>query len=386
MRILHLFSNTKLTGPAEPVLNLCASLKSRGYDVMFACCTSSKAPATVLGAARQRGLEPITDFRLSKHLNIRNNLHDVRRLSGFLREVGMDIVHTHLDNDHLVGGGSSRRTGKNTLVIRSYYGGDGMRSTLRNHYLLRWLTDGLIVASESARASIVEKFDFPEERTWVVPGAVDTSRFSPSRISADLREKFGLKEDDFVLGVVARIQPHRRFDVLFEAMKKVSKAKPNAKLLILGRGTRMKQVAVEPVERMRLGDCVIFAGYQGGQDYVDTLASFDAMIYMMPGSDGTCRAVREAMAMGKPVIAARRGMLPEIVDHGVNGLVIDDTPDTMAEAIVYLAENRETLASLSEQAAKKAREKFRLDVQARSVGHIYEHVMKLGRLSRSKRS
>ena len=119
-----------------------------------------------------------------------------------------------------------------------------------------------------------------------------------------------------------------------------------------------------------------------GQDYVDTLACFDAMIFLMPGTDGTCRAVREAMAMGKPVIAARRGMLPEIVDDAVNGLVIDDTPDTLAEAIRYIACNREIVASMSAQAAKKAREKFQLDVQAQKVAGVYKEVLNLGRLAR----
>lgn len=384
MKILHLFSNVKLTGPAEPAINLCASLKRSGYEVDFACGSSSRSGSnSVEKTALDRGLEPIIRFRLNKHLNVKDNMHDLRKLPPFLRKSRVGIVHTHMDNDHLVGGRASRITDNKIVVIRSCYSGDGMKPTLRNRYLLRKLTDGLIVASESARREVIRNFDFPSDRIWVVPGAVDTNRFNESNVSLGLRPQFGLADDNFVLGVVARIQPYRRFDVILEAMKIISRTDLQVKLLIVGRGTRMRKVAVEPVERMRLGKQVTFAGYQTGQDYVDTLACFDAMIFLVPGTDGTCRAVREAMAMGKPVIAARRGMLPEIVDHAVNGLVIDDTPDTLAEAIRYISCNREVVASMSAQAAKKAQEKFRLDVQAREVSLRYKEVSDLGRIFRT---
>ena len=378
MKILHLFSNVKLTGPAEPSINLCASLKRAGYDVMFACCTSSKSTTrSVEETAAERGLEPITKFKLNKHLNFKDNAYDLRRLPEFLRKSGVDIVHAHLDNDHLVGGRSSRKTGGNIVVVRSCYSGEGLKPTMRNQYSISRLTDGLIVASESARTSIVGEYAFPEERIWVIPGAVDIDRFSVSNVSADFRKRFGLG-DDFVLGVVARIQPHRRFDVILKAMKMLSRNDPAVKLVIVGRGSRMHKVAVEPVKKMRLEDRVTFAGYQVGQDYIDTLACFDVMIYLMPGTDGTCRAVRETMAMGKPTIAARRGMLPEIVDHAVNGLVIEDTPDTLAEAIRHLMHNRDIVSSMSVQALKKARKSFQLNAQAAEVADVYRKVLKLG--------
>ncbi|MBI5117371.1 glycosyltransferase family 4 protein [Candidatus Poribacteria bacterium] len=382
MRILHLFSNTKLTGPAEPAINLCASLKKIGYRVMFACCTSSKTGSkSVLATAAERGLEPITRFRLNKHLNIKDNMYDLRRMPSFLKEARTTIVHAHMDNDHLVGGRSARKAGQKTVVVRSSYSGEGMKPSFRTRYLLRKLTDGLLVASESAKLSIIEQFNFPEERIWVVGGAVDTDRFNGADGSPSVRSRFGLCEEDFVFGVVARIQPHRRFNVILEAISRVSGRDPAVRLLIAGRGTHMREVAVEPVRRMRLENFVKFAGYQVGQDYVDTLACLDALIYLMPGTDGTCRAVREAMAMGKPIIAARRGMLPEIVDHGRNGLIIEDSPDALAEAIRYLVRNRDVARSMSAQSFKKASEKFRLDRQAREVARIYEEVLKMGRMT-----
>lgn len=375
MKILHLFSNRKLTGPAEPALNLCAELKRQGVDVLFACCSSgSGRMAAVRNRAEELGLDPITLFQLRKHFNLKDNLQDMRALPRFLRREKIDFVHAHLDNDHLLGAHAARKAKSGTVVLRSCYKGRGPRRTVRNRYIFGRYTDGVIVASEIARSAMYEKLRFPNDRVWLVGGAVDLERFDPAGVKKDMRPEFELEPDDFVVGIVARIQSHRRFDVLLEAMRIVSKRNPKVKLLIVGRGTKMQELTVEPVRRMRLKGSVKFAGYRVGPDYVDTLACMDAKIFLVPGTDGTCRAVREAMAMGKPIIAARRGMLPEIVDHGVNGIVIKDIPSALAEAMCHLADDRALVRSMSQEAFKKARNKYRLDYQARQVIDIYERL------------
>jgi glycosyltransferase involved in cell wall biosynthesis len=376
MKILHLFSNRKLTGPADPALYLCSELKRQGVDLLFACCSStSERMDAVRIRAEELGLKPVTSFKLQKHFDLKNTMRDMRTLPRFLQEHSVDLVHTHLDNDHLIGARATRNSGTGAVVLRSCYSGLGPRRTVRNRYIFGRYTDGVIVPSEIARAAMREKFRFPPERVWLVGGAVDTDKFDPEKVCRDMRPEFGLETDDFVVGIVARIQTHRRFDVLLDAMKIVSKRNPKIKLLIIGRGTKMEQLVIEPVKKMQLAKSVKCAGYQVGADYVDTLASIDAKVFLVPGTDGTCRAVREAMAMGKPVIAARRGMLPEIVDHGANGIVIEDTPAALGEAICHLAQDKALLRSMSEDALRKVRKEFSLDNQAREVMRIYEKLI-----------
>ena len=387
MKILHLFSNRKLTGPADPALGLCAELKRQGVDVRFACCSAgSGRMAAVKNRAEELGLEPITSFQLKKHFELKGNLQDLRTMPAFLSENRIDIVHAHLDNDHLIGAHAARKAKTGAVVLRSCYKGRGPRRTVRNRYIFGRYTDGVIVPSGIAERAMCEKFRFRSERVWLVGGAVDVERFDPAKVERNMRPEFGLESDNFVVGIIARIQTHRRFDVLLDAMKLVSKSDPRIKLLIVGRGTKMEQLTVEPVKRMRLTDCVKFAGYQMGSDYVDTLACIDAKVFLVPGTDGTCRAVREAMAMGKPIIAARRGMLPEIVDHGTNGIVIDDTPTALAEAILHLAQDKSRLRSMAENAFKKARMEYRPEAQAKEVIRIYEKLISDGSSARLKRS
>jgi glycosyltransferase involved in cell wall biosynthesis len=106
-----------------------------------------------------------------------------------------------------------------------------------------------------------------------------------------------------------------------------------------------------------------------------------AKLFMVPGSDGTCRAVREAMAMGKPVIATRRGILPEMVGDGVEGIIIDPDPKSLANALIRLAGSSDLVKTLGENALKKAHERFSLGRQAENVENLYEGILRASRIS-----
>jgi glycosyltransferase involved in cell wall biosynthesis len=99
----------------------------------------------------------------------------------------------------------------------------------------------------------------------------------------------------------------------------------------------------------------------------------------MAGSDGTARALREAMAMGKPVIVANRGMLPELVEDGISGLVVNDTVEGLARAVLRLLHHPEMREALGKAAYQKARQNFQLDRQAEAVESFYQEMIKLGK-------
>jgi glycosyltransferase involved in cell wall biosynthesis len=81
------------------------------------------------------------------------------------------------------------------------------------------------------------------------------------------------------------------------------------------------------------------------------------------------------MAMGTPVIAAKRGILPELIEDGTDGLVVEDTPENIAEAIMLLVDNPELCQKLSKNARAKALKLFNLEKQAAKVQKIYEEVL-----------
>ncbi len=371
MKVLHLFSNWKWTGPAEPALNLALLLKKRGHQISFLCGRTPEGEKESLeNTAKERGIIPDTRLSLKKHFALAPNLFDLKKLIHLIKWEDFDLIHTHLTNDHLLAGLAIKAGGKQIPLIRTCYDGDKIKVDWRNKLLYNRFSDGLIMVSEKGRDAILKNFALSPKKVWKIDAGIDIARFNPERADGDFRHQLGIGREDIVVGIVARIQRHRRFEVLLEAMKIAAKELPRIKLMIIGRGTYMHELAVEPAKAMGLADHIIFTGYRK-DDYVDTLSCMDIKVFLVPGSDGSCRAVKEAMAMGKPVIAANRGMLPEIVEDEKEGCVIEDTPSNLAEAILKLAGNKSLREKMGNAACEKAREIFSLEYQTDAVEKAY---------------
>jgi len=374
MKILHLYSNWKWTGPAELALNLAIHLFRKGYDLTFAC---GKPPQesddSLEKRARENGLPLANHFHLNKHFNVGHDAIDIVRLVSLIREKKYEIIHTHLCNDHFIAGIAARYISKKITLVRTVYDGTGLDNTMRNRVLLTYFTDGLIAVSKSSRKKMEEDLKFPSARIWKISPGVDCTRFNKKIDGTKARERFGIDLNDPLVGIVARVQPHRRFDVFLKAIDSVIKEVPSLKVLIIGRGTHIREVAEKPVEKMGLKNHVIFTGYQL-DEYAEVLAALDMKVFLVPGSDGSCRAVRESMAMGKPVIVARRGMLPEIVEDGVSGIVVEDTPENLAGAIVSLVRDVPMRKKMGEAAMRRMQNEFNLEAQSGMVEEVYKEL------------
>ncbi len=361
MRVLHLFGDWKWTGPAEPTLDLCIELRALGVDVALACRPAPPDATTNLPAkARERGFEPEHTFAFNKLLNLRDNFADIARLRERCTSGGIDIVHVHHTHDHIVASLGMRPPAK---LVRTNHRGTSLP------WLLRDRMDGYLTFTRED--DLLGRLTLPHRH--VAPG-MRLERYDPASAHEDMRAHFQIPPQAFVIGVVARMQRHRRFDILLAGIKLARERVPDLRVLIVGRGTHRDEVAMQPTKHLGLDGVVTFTGYLGPQ-YLATVGAFDALVFLVPGSDGTCRALREAMAMGRAAIGARRGMIPEIIDDGRTGILIDDTPETIAGAIERLARDRFLCAEMGARAREKALSSYDLRTQAQDVLDFYHELL-----------
>jgi glycosyltransferase involved in cell wall biosynthesis len=239
----------------------------------------------------------------------------------------------------------------------------------------RWLlgprgASGLVVLGARIAAAAQRDLGWPAERLAIVPGVVDVDFFAPRPASAAVRGELGLGGADRVVGLVARLQPHRRVDLLLDAFERARRNAPGLRLVIVGRGTRARQVLDEPVERRGLQGAVIRAGYRTA-DYRDVLSLFDALVFLVPGSDGSCRAALEAMALEIPVIASPRGILPDLVGDGETGRIVAEDPDALAAALVEVWRDPERWRALGKAARRRVVERHALPLAAERLERFY---------------
>jgi glycosyltransferase involved in cell wall biosynthesis len=385
MRILHVFGDWKWTGPAEPVLNLCRELESRGHQVLLAY---RRPPLEVSDSiekrVRERGVKATDRFRLNhvlkvhKAFSLRDNLSDFVQLPRFIEKEKFDIINVHQTHGHVIGGLAAKRSSHKAILIRTHHKREPLKPTWGSRLLIRRYTDGLMTFSEASRAAYIEDFSFPPERAAKISPALDLSLIDSGRPYRDMRVLFGIGKGDLVVGTVARFQRYRRTEVLLKAVKLLLKEVPNIKGLLVGRSSQMERSVIRPMNRLGLQEHVVLAGYRT-DDYFDTVASMDIFVFLMAGSDGTGRALREAMALGRPVVVAKRGMFAETVEDGVSGIVVEDTPEHLAGALARLIRDRDLRVEIGEAAGEKARRDFRLDRQAEEVEAFYQRMLRLGK-------
>ena len=367
MKILHLYSNHKWTGPADHALNLVAWLaQQNGLKPYLACGRRRGSENHLHQKALKRNLPLVEGFYLAKHFNWRIG-PDAIRLRSQMRKGRFDLIHSHQDNDTL----TAILAGCGPGLVTSVYAGEPWKLTGRQRMALS-RSARILTASSRVRDYLAGQF--PGKAVDHLSTPVDLDRFAPGPKQNRLLAEFNLTPHGPVAGIVARVQRHRRFDLLLQAIRIVASQVPEFKFLIIGRGTHIDELARRPVIDLGLEKSVVFTGYRT-DDFPEVLNLLDFKVFLMPGSDGACRAVREALACGKPVVASRRGILPEIIADGGTGRLIDENPESLARAMIDLIHHRPMLQHWAHNAREYALKELNPDKYVARVINCYRSLL-----------
>lgn len=356
-RILHLFANHKWTGPADPAIRAAARLRSLGLDVTFA-----QADFVHRGGDHRISeelwrwrLPVLAGLELRKHFHVPSLLRDVATLRTILRQERFGIVHCHQPADHLLATLACRRLARPPVVVRTHYEPAPPPRGWRERYAYH-RTAAVLAPTHVACDGIVRAFGLDPDRVlWQEPVTEPRAAAGP-----DLRARWGVDRHHLLVGITARIQPHRCFELLWATARVVVDAVPDARFVLLGRGNEAdtRTHVTQPIARLGLGGHVVLPGYQKGPDYDAALRSLDAFLFLVPGSDGTCRAVCDAMASGLPVVTTRRGILPELVAERrageVPGVACAEDPAALGAELVRLLQDRELRRRCGAAARRRA--------------------------------
>jgi glycosyltransferase involved in cell wall biosynthesis len=380
MKVLQLFSDWKWTGPAEPVLSLCEALKGEGVDVTIAY---RKTPIdfperTVEKEAKARGIKFFDGLRLNRYFSPRDWFFDFGAVKSYAEQNRVDIIHTNLSHDHFTALSSLAFSRKRPLIIRTDHKRDGTPYS----YFMGWAfrkTDGLVAYGKKILTSDMKTFGFPEERTCVIPPAIKVYE-GPVK---NMKGEFGIKAEEKVIGVIGRLKPDRGYDVILQAFKELREHVEGVKLLIVGRSSQIEKSIMQPISELGIEKDVILAGYRI-DDYFSVISIFDLFVMMRAGSDGSARALREVMAMGKAAIVSDSGMLPELVRNGHSGFVVKQDPRQLADGMERILVDEKQRKSFETNAKKIAVEKWNYAAQARKLKDFYERLLVLGKRSQQE--
>jgi glycosyltransferase involved in cell wall biosynthesis len=353
-RILHLASSERWTGVAEPAVSLARETQAAGHEVWFGCVPGRSFERQI----RARGLRFVDRFHLDRRLHPGRFFSDLAAIRRFVRENRIDIVHTHLLHDNWLSALSLARAVKPPLLVRTFHRWEPPRRDPFHRWLFGRRNDLTIVTSRSLLALFDGRIALRPDSARVVYGGVDSEKFNPEVSGRKIREEFGVADDAPVAGIVARMTHGRGHRWLLDGAPSVFREVADARILIVGRGPLKKPIRAEIAASAQLRGKVIMTGYRY-EDLPEAYAAVDATLFLGMGSEGTCRAILEAMAAGKPVIGLRDQAVPEIIDDGKTGLLVErDNAQALADAIVRLLTDRATREEMGRAARQAALTRF----------------------------
>jgi len=296
----------------------------------------------------------------------------LRALTRALRRFGPGLVHTHLYYGNVMGRIAARLAG-GAPVVTTLHNPDytfEARDTLL--FRARKLADRVTGARNAALVAVSRAVaeDFRRHLGWenirVVPNGVDLLSFAPRRDASAAGEwpSPGLR-----LLSVGRLHPQKGHRVLLDAIARARGAGGSLSLLVAGEGAEHPALEAQ-AGALGLRGCVRFAGRR---EVRPLLAAAD--VFVFPSLyEAAGIAMIEAMACALPVVASRAGGIPEVVEHGVSGiLVAPGDADELARALTALEGDPERRRRLAAAARTRA-EAFDVRATVRALEGIYEEV------------
>ena len=201
-----------------------------------------------------------------------------------------------------------------------------------------------------------------ECRTSIVYNGVNTDNFFPAAVGAG---------GDPVVLSIGNLIPTKGHDVLLRAFAEVHDSHPQARCKFIGTGPEQGRM-VKLAEELGIRHCVEFMGRQSRESVADALQGC-AVFALASSYEALGCVYLEAMATGKPVIACRGQGIGEVIENGVNGILVEaDNPSTMADALRSLLRDADLRSRMGMAARRTVVENFTLAHQAEHLARIYQ--------------
>lgn len=216
--------------------------------------------------------------------------------------------------------------------------------------------------------------------TTVVHNGLDPAIFEPTRAVAEIRHELGLEADAPLIGMVGNIREWKGQDVVVRAMGCLVKNHPDLTCVFVGGGTesdRPFRTRIEGlVHELGISEHVIFAGYK--DDPANWMNAMDIVVHASVNPEPFGRVLIEAMALGKPLVGARAGAVPEIVDEPRCGLTFapGDHHGLYTAVSALLSDEQQRLA-MGAAGRQRARDSFGIERNVQGTQNIYREVLQL---------
>jgi glycosyltransferase involved in cell wall biosynthesis len=372
IKLLYVIGTLEVGGTERQLVEIVSRLDRTRFEPVV-CCLSAGGPLEE--RLRREGITVhVVGFRgFSVVRNLAKVIRQLIRLVRVVRAEAPVIVHGLLFWAYVLGTFAARLV-RVPVVIASRRSLGHFKAG-KTHYL--WIeraanamTDLIIANSEAVRADVLRQEQVPARKVIVIYNGLDAERY---QVGADqaLRSSLRLAPGTAVVAVIANFIHYKGYEYFLDAWSAVVRRCPDAVALLVGDGP-LRASCEQRASAAGLGPRVRFLGTR--PDVPRLLALADVLVHPST-EEGFSNAILEAMAAGRPVVAAAVGGNPEAIVNGETGLLVPARDSrSLADAIVWMIEHPADAKRFGEAGRRRVAEVFDLSAMVRRYEEVYERL------------
>jgi glycosyltransferase involved in cell wall biosynthesis len=361
--VLRLFSRLNIGGPAIHVLLATAGLNPALFKSLLVVGRESPNEGNMLDLANAYDVQPIQLAYFGRRVSPLNDVRTAFALCRLIRQIRPHIVHTHTAKAGVTGRLAAWLMGV-PVIVHTFHGQvfDGYFGSVVSRLIVlieRWLarpTSVIIAISPRLKDELLAKRIAPHNKVAVIELGLDLEDFlATTGRSGVIRADLPISAEDPLVGIVGRLVPIKDHRTFLEACVRVIRKDRRVRFVIVGDG-ELRGMLEALSKQLGLADRVYFTGWKkhGPSIYADL-----DLVVVSSRNEGTPVSIIEALATGKPVVATRVGGVPDLVEHGSDGLLVPPAdPQALADAIIYFLENPEAARAAALHGRERVRERY----------------------------
>jgi glycosyltransferase involved in cell wall biosynthesis len=360
-------------GGAEQLMpTILKKLKLSGFNIRI-CALQIRAGNPIASDLERLGL-PV-DLIPIRNLRQPFNLFRILR---YLHLHRPQLIHTQLEFADILGTVAAKILGIPSVSTVHTLDGFPPKKTALGRMKLRWFLLGkfcgrVIAVSEKTRLHYLQSGGLPPDKVITLYNGVDISRFknTDATQTAKLKQALHLPLNSRVIITIAVLREPKGIQFMIEALPAILEQCPDVHYLIVGDGEHSAALT-DLVAALAIKNQVTFTGHR--TDIPDLLGCCD--IFVLPTlKDALPTVLIEALAAERPIVASDVGGVPEIIENGVNGLLVaPGNPSKLAEACLRLLKDNELSRQIVLAGSKTVLQRFNIDSQIEQLSRMYEEL------------
>lgn len=295
------------------------------------------------------------------------------RARRLIQQSKVDVIHLHRSRDL-----ASFSLLKNVPRVLTLQIESSLAKRDLFHRFVYSRVDRILTITERMRQLALDSLPVPSGKVFTLHYGIDArAQIIAQHDQTEIRRKFNLSQEAFLITLVGRLEPSKGQDVLLKAFAEFYHDYPGVHVLIVGEpppdGNGYCQKLESLASQLKISDRVHFLGFQSE---VTPIYCISDVCVLPSHKESFGLVLLEAMASGVPVVATDAGGVPEIVEDEVNGLLVPpDDVAALSQALVRLIQSPELRRRLAENGSRVVREKFSLEKHLEALeNHFAEAV------------